>query len=84
MASPRLRFGLIGSGYMGRAHAIALHSAAAAFGAEYAVECVTLADATRQRAQEAAQALGFANGTADWRALVADPGIDVVDICTPN
>ena len=54
MASPRLRFGLIGSGYMGRAHAIALHSAAAVFGADYAVECVTLADATAQRAQEAA------------------------------
>ena len=71
MAAP-LRFGLIGSGYMGRAHAIALHSAAAAFGADYAVGCVTLA------------ALGFAAGTADWRTLVADPGIDVVDICTPN
>ena len=32
MASPRLRFGMIGSGYMGRAHAIALHSAAAKHG----------------------------------------------------
>ena len=84
MASARLRFGLIGSGYMGRAHAIALHSAAAAFGADYAVECATLVDATPQRAQEAAQALGFAGGSADWRAVVADPNIDVVDICTPN
>ena len=84
MPVPRLRFGLIGSGYMGRAHAIALHSAAAAFGADYAVECVTLADATMERAREAAQALGFAAGTADWRALIADPTIDVVDICTPN
>jgi len=69
---------------MGRAHAIALHSAAAAFGADYAVECATLADATPERAREAAQALGFAAGTTDWRALVADPNIDVVDICTPN
>jgi predicted dehydrogenase len=84
MAAPRLRFGLIGSGYMGRAHAFALHSAAAAFGADYAVECATLADATPERAREAAQALGFAAGTADWRALVADSSIDVVDICTPN
>jgi predicted dehydrogenase len=75
---------LIGSGYMGRAHAIALHSAAAAFGADYAVECATLVDATPQRAEEAARALGFANGSADWRAVVADPSIDVVDICTPN
>jgi predicted dehydrogenase len=84
MAAPRLRFGLIGSGYMGRAHAIALHSAAAAFGADYAVECATLADATPERARDAAQALGFAAGITDWRALVADPAIDVIDICTPN
>ena len=69
---------------MGRAHAIALHSAAAAFGADYAVECVTLADVTQERAQAAAQALGFGTGTAEWRALVADPRIDVIDICTPN
>ena len=84
MAPRPLRFGLIGSGYMGRAHAIALHSAAPAFGADYTVECVTLADVTQERAQAAAQALGFGAGTADWRALIADPRIDVVDICTPN
>jgi predicted dehydrogenase len=84
MARPRLRFGLIGSGYMGRAHAIALHSVAATFGADYAVECATLGDVTPQRALEAAQSLGFAAGTADWRELVADPDVDVVDICTPN
>ena len=47
----RLRFGLIGSGYMGRAHAIALHSVAAAFGGDYAVECATLADVTPERAR---------------------------------
>jgi len=80
----RLRFGLIGSGYMGRAHAIALHSVAAAFGADYAVECVTIADVTAERARAAAESLGFAAGTADWRSIVADPAIDVVDICTPN
>ncbi len=84
MAAARLRFGLIGSGYMGRAHAIALQSAAAAFGADYAVECATLADVTLEQAKRAAESLGFAAATADWRAIVADPRIDVVDICTPN
>lgn len=80
----RLRLGLIGSGYMGRAHAIALHSVAAAFGGDYAVECATLADVTPERARNAADALGFGAGTADWRTIIADPRIDVVDICTPN
>jgi predicted dehydrogenase len=83
MAAP-LRFGLIGSGYMGRAHAIALQGAAATFGADYVVECVVLADATSEQAKRAASALGFAASTADWRELIADPRIDVVDITTPN
>ncbi len=79
-----IRFGLIGSGFMGRAHSIALHSVAATFGADYAVDCVSLADATPERAREAAASLGFARSTGDWRELIADPRIDVVDICTPN
>ena len=83
MASP-LRFGLIGSGFMGRAHSIALHSVAPTFGAEYRVECAVLADVSQARAQEAATALGFARATGDWRELVADQAVDVVDICAPN
>lgn len=79
-----LRFGLIGSGFMGRAHAIALHAVGATFGADYRVDCAMLADSSAQRAEEAASALGFARATGDWRELIADPHIDVVDICTPN
>jgi predicted dehydrogenase len=79
-----LRFGLIGSGFMGRAHAIALHAVGATFGADYRVECEMLADSSAQRAGQAAEALGFARSTCDWRELIADPRIDVVDICTPN
>ena len=30
------------------------------------------------------RALGFATGTGDWRALVANPEIDLVDITAPN
>jgi predicted dehydrogenase len=79
-----LRFGLVGSGFMGRAHSIALHSVAATFGADYAVDCVVLADHSAERAREAAPSLGFARATGDWRELVTDPGVDVIDICTPN
>jgi len=79
-----IRFGLIGSGFMGRAHSIALHSVAATFGADYAVDCVVLADTTAERARDAAPSLGFARSTGNWRELIADPKIDVVDICTPN
>jgi predicted dehydrogenase len=81
---PALKFGLIGAGYMGRAHAIALHAVAATFGAAYRTECAMLADQSLATAQRAAEALGFARASGDWRELLDDPTIDVVDICAPN
>lgn len=82
--SPPLQLALIGSGFMGRAHAIAMHSVAATFGADYRVECAVLADNTDAAARQAAESLGFARGTGNWREVVEDPRIDIVDICTPN
>ena len=46
--------------------------------------CDTLADINDEAAAKAAAALGFASSTSDWRALAADPGIDVVNITAPN
>lgn len=82
MARPR--FGLIGTGFIGRAHAIALNAVGAVFADREAPVCELLADTTADSAARAARALGFARSTGDWRALVADGAVDVVDICTPN
>jgi predicted dehydrogenase len=79
-----LRVGLIGAGYMGRAHAIAFHGVGATFGPRYAVECVALADHSARSAEIGAQALGFSRGVADWRELIEDPTLDLLDICAPN
>lgn len=79
-----LRFGLIGSGFIGRAHAIALQGVGAVFPDIVAPVCEILADQDDERARAAAAALGFRRSTGDWRKLVADPAIDVVDICSPN
>ena len=80
----RLRFGLIGTGFIGRTHAIALNASGAVFGERFAPVCEMLADHTEEAARRGATALGFARGTGDWRELVAEPAVDVVDICTPN
>jgi predicted dehydrogenase len=81
---PVLRVGLIGSGFMGKTHAFGFALAARVFDLPYAVEMKTLADVSKSQAAAAADALGFANSTDDWRTLVADPEIDVVDITAPN
>jgi len=80
----RLRFGLIGTGFIGRAHAIALSSVGAVFNDVEAPVCELLADATPEAAAREARGLGFRRSTGDWRQLVTDPDVDVVDICTPN
>ncbi|HTW29913.1 MAG TPA: Gfo/Idh/MocA family oxidoreductase [Acetobacteraceae bacterium] len=83
-APARLGIGLIGSGFMGRTHAFAFANANRVFSLPVAAELDVLADATEALAASAAAALGFRRSTGDWRALVADPAVDVVAITTPN
>ena len=84
MSKPKLRIGLIGSGFMGKAHAFGYSAAARVFDLPYELELHTLADINDEAAAKAAAALGFAKSTSDWRALAADPEIDVVNITAPN
>ncbi|ALS97573.1 Gfo/Idh/MocA family protein [Lacimicrobium alkaliphilum] len=79
-----LKFGLIGTGYMGKSHAIALHSVAAVFPLSVVVECEMLADITAQQAAVKAKEMGFSRATGKWHELVNDNEVDVVDICAPN
>ena len=76
--------GLIGSGFMGRAHALAFRSVGGVFPLAAQPRLEMLADIPEQRAVEAARALGFARATHDWRALVGDPEVGLVAITTPN
>ena len=80
----RLGIGLIGSGFMGRSHAIAFRAVAGIFGLETVPVLELLADINRPTAERAAKALGFARATDDWQALIADPAGGLVDITTPN
>ncbi|WP_138466076.1 Gfo/Idh/MocA family protein [Poseidonocella sp. HB161398] len=83
-AKPKLRIGLIGTGFMGKAHVFGFASAPKVFDLPMEIELATVADITEEAAAAAAAAFGFARGTADWRSLVADPEIDVIDITAPN
>ncbi|WP_158814999.1 Gfo/Idh/MocA family protein [Methylocapsa sp. S129] len=84
MTKPKLRIGLIGSGFMGKAHAFGYATATRVFDLPYELELHTIADINDQAATKAAAALGFSRATSDWRSLVADPAVDVVNITAPN
>jgi predicted dehydrogenase len=78
-----VRIGLIGSGFMGKAHAWGYRNAGAVFRLPVMPALEILADATPELAAAAARDLGFPRSTGDWRELVADPKVDVVNITTP-
>ena len=76
--------GLIGTGFMGKAHALAYGAVKAVMGDVPAVRRVVLADMPADKAATMADQFGFARSTGDWRAVVADPAVQVVSITTPN
>lgn len=80
-----VRIGLIGTGYMGKAHAIAYRNAMAAFGISASqMQCEMLAEVDEALAAQKASEFGFNRSTGDWKELVNDPRVDLVDICAPN
>ena len=64
--------GLIGSGFIGKVHALAYRAAPAVFGFE-PPRFEILADIDDSTAAQAALDLGFGRSTGDWRALVFGP-----------
>lgn len=80
-----LNIGLIGSGFMGQAHADAIRRASLLFPNLPALPVLhTIADATDELAESAAGRFGFRKASGNWRSIIEDPEIDVVDITTPN
>jgi predicted dehydrogenase len=76
--------GLIGTGYMGKCHALAWTGVKAVFGSGPRPRLVHLAEVEADLARVKAEEFGFAKATDDWRALVEDPEVEVVSITTPN
>ena len=73
---------LIGTGFMGKCHAMAWRNVATVFGGAHP-RLQVLCDMP-DRAEAMAAQFGFVRGTDDWRQAVADPQVDVVSITTPN
>lgn len=80
-----IRIGLVGAGWMGKAHSSALLDAQMLFGPDYGTAVFEIvADTSEDSAKEAQHKIGFKRMTTDWREVVTDPDVDLVDIATPN
>jgi len=81
----KLNVGLIGAGFMGKAHSLAYVAMPMFFWPAPAIPVrKTIVDVNDSIAAEAAQRFGFEKSTSDWRSVVEDPEIDIIDIATPN
>ncbi len=76
--------GIVGGGYMGKAHAIAMRAVAAVFDTALRPRLEMVAATRPKSAEHYRRAYGFQRATADWRALVTDPLVEAVIIATPQ
>src|SRR6185312_10157291 len=85
MTAKRVRIGLVGAGFVARCHLYGYHAFPAVFPDAPALPVLELVcDANDVLAAQAAARYGFRRSTGDWRKLVADRQVDVVDICVPS
>src|SRR2546430_2143027 len=76
--------GVIGTGFMGKAHCFAYRAVAGIFPGSLRPVLQSVADINGKAAEQAAKQFGFLRWRTDWRALVEDPDIEIVSITTPN
>src|SRR6185503_9230403 len=85
MAQKSLGIGLIGSGFIARCHVFGYRQMPVAFPTVAAVPRLEIvSDVTTEMAERAAEQFGFARSASDWKKVVSDSKVDIVDICVPS
>src|SRR5215210_6543746 len=79
-----LNIGMIGYGFMGRAHSNAYAKVNHFFNLEYKPVLKAVCARDKDKAQAFANQWGYESIETDWKKLLARKDIDAVDICTPN
>src|SRR3989442_7554499 len=80
----RLRVGMIGYRFMGKAHSNAWRKAPHFFPLKADIEMHTICGRDARAVEEAQKQLGWKNASTDWKQVVNSKEIDIVDINTPN
>ncbi|MFC4766309.1 Gfo/Idh/MocA family protein [Effusibacillus consociatus] len=81
----KLNVGMIGAGFMGKAHSLSYAGMPMFFWPAPAIpHRKMIADVTEAAAKDAAARFGYDEYTSDWRRVVENPDIDIIDIATPN
>ena len=76
--------GVIGMGWMGEVHSRSYRALPDRFPNGPVPRLVVCADASGDRARAAERRFGFERSTTDWRDVVADRDVQVVNVAAPN
>ncbi len=76
--------GVIGTGFMGKAHSIAYSASASVFGTGLRPKLEIVCDLSPERASQRATDLGFSRYSDKWQDVVDDNAVELISICTPN
>jgi predicted dehydrogenase len=79
-----LNVGLIGYGFMGRAHSNAFRKVSNFFDLDYEPVLKAICARDGGKAKTFAERWGYQSVETDWKQLIARDDIDIIDICTPN
>jgi predicted dehydrogenase len=80
----KLNIGMVGYGFMGRTHSNAFRRVNHFFDVPFEPVLRAACARNQARAEAFASKWGYESVVTDWRRLVEDPGIDLIDIASPN
>lgn len=84
MSKKKLNVGMIGYGFMGRAHSNAFRKVSNFFDNEYAPVLKAACARDAEKVKAFADTWGYESTETDWKKLIERKDIDAVDICVPN
>ncbi|MFQ3594133.1 MAG: Gfo/Idh/MocA family oxidoreductase [Gemmataceae bacterium] len=82
--SKTLNLGMIGYGFMGRAHSNGFRKVGNFFQLPYKVHLKAACARNAEKLKAFAEQWGYESTETDWRKLIERKDIDIIDICTPN
>ncbi|MFI0862841.1 Gfo/Idh/MocA family protein [Streptomyces smyrnaeus] len=83
-AAPPLGVGMVGYAFMGQAHSQGWRTVGRVFDLPLSPALAAVCGRDPAAVRAAAGRLGWAAAETDWRALIARPDVQLVDICTPG
>lgn len=76
--------GIVGGGYMGKAHSVAMSAVGAIFNTNLRPRLESIAASSPESAERYRSAFGFAKAAGHWQALVEDRRVEAVVIASPQ